>query len=221
MGHAGKYSKGEELANAISHLVGAVLATAALVLLVVYSSIYGTAIHIVSTAIFGTSMILLYLSSMFTHWLRDGKTKELFFVFDQAAIFMLIAGTYTPLALVTLKGPFGWVLFGLEWAMAIAGIIMVSRPQKYKRGGVRMLNIVIYAAMGWLLVIAIVPIVKVMPVMGWVWILIGGLCYTFGIYFYKKATFKYAHLVWHILVIAGSLSHFFAIFFYVIPIRNV
>lgn len=211
-----KFTKGEELANALSHLAGALLGVAALVLMVVFSAKVGTAWHIVSTAVFGATLVILYLSSMFTHWLPAGRTKEFFFTMDQIAIFMLIAGTYTPIALITLHGPFGWVIFGIEWGLAVTGIVIkLLKPVSYNTG-VGLFNVILYASMGWLVLIALVPLIRILPVMGWMWILIGGLCYTAGIYFFRIARFRYAHLVWHIMVLAGSISHFIAVFFYVI-----
>jgi len=215
----GRFTYREELANFISHFAGAILAGAALAIMIIASAIKGNEWHIVSTAIFGSTMVLLYFSSAVAHGLPSGKSKQIFFVIDQAAIFLLIAGTYTPLALVVLHGALGWVLFGLQWSMAIAGILMkVVRPNRVEAGA-RVVDIIIYAAMGWMLLLAIVPIYRALPVMGFIWILIGGACYTFGIIFYRKAKFRYAHLVWHLMVLAGSLSHFFAILFYVIPLE--
>jgi hemolysin III len=216
---ASKFTKEEELANALSHLAGALLGVAALVLMVVYSSKNGTVWHVVSTSIFGATLVILYLSSMFTHWLPQGRSKEMFFTLDQIAIFMLIAGTYTPIALISLHGPFGWVIFGIEWGLAIIGITLkLLKPVTYKTG-VGLFNIILYASMGWLFLIAMVPIIKVLPFMGWMWIIIGGLCYSAGIYFFRVAKFRYSHLVWHLLVLAGSVSHFIAVFFYIIDIK--
>jgi hemolysin III len=213
-----KFTKGEELANALSHLAGALLGIAALVLMVVYSSRVGNAWHVVSTAIFGATLIILYLSSMFTHWLPAGRTKEFFFTLDQIAIFMLIAGTYTPLALISLHGPLGWVIFGIEWGLALTGIVIkLMRPVKYA-AGVGLFYIILYVSMGWLVLIALVPLIRVLPFMGWMWVIIGGLCYSIGIYFFRVAKFRYAHLVWHLMVLAGSVSHFMAVFFYIIDI---
>ncbi|HER08666.1 MAG TPA: hemolysin III family protein [Bacteroides sp.] len=212
-----KFSKGEELANAISHFAGALLAVAGLVLMVYYSSTRGNPVHVVTTSIFGISMIALYLSSTLTHFLPVGKTKDFFFNFDMIAIYLLIAGTYTPFALVTLSGTLGWVIFGLEWGLALTGITMIlTRPGNYDRG-VNAFYIISYAVMGWLIIIAVVPILERMPTMGLVWILIGGFCYSLGILFFRLFKFRYHHLIWHLLVVAGSLAHFFAIFFYVIP----
>jgi hemolysin III len=212
-----EYKKSEELANAISHLAGAALATAGLTLMIVFSVLRGNAWHIVSTSIFGATLFLLYLSSGMAHALRKGKLKDLFFIFDKIAIFLLIAGTYTPLTLISLKGVLGWTIFGLEWGMAAAGIILTFTRLGKTKSRVNYFFVALYIAMGWLLIIAIVPIYNSLPIWGSLWILTGGICYSLGILFYAKARFLYHHLVWHLFVIAGSLAHFFAIFYYVIP----
>ena len=212
-----KFSRGEELANAISHFSGALLAVAGLVLMLHFSIVKGNGWHVVSSSVFGASMIVLYISSTMTHILPMGRAKDRFFNFDRIAIYLLIAGTYTPIALITLNGPMGWVIFGIEWGLALLGTIMIlSRPGDFNTG-VSTFYVVSYAVMGWLMLIAIVPIMNTLPLMGTVWILIGGLCYTLGILFFKLIKFPYHHLVWHLLVLAGSISHFFAVFFYMIP----
>ncbi len=211
------YRKSEEVANAISHLGGALLSTAGLVLMIVFSALRGNAWHIVTTSIYGATLILLYFSSGMAHALKEGKAKELFFVFDKISIFLLIAGTYTPLSLVILHGAFGWVIFGLEWGMAIAGIVLTFTRVAKSDSRVNYIFLALYVAMGWLMVIAIVPIFNSMPLAGGLLILGGGLCYTIGIIFYAKLQFLYHHLVWHLFVVAGSLLHFLAIFHYVIP----
>ena len=217
MGKNIKFSRGEELANAISHFSGALLAVAGLVLMLNFSIVKGNAWHVVSTSVFGASMIVLYFSSTMTHILPMGRAKDRFFNFDRIAIYLLIAGTYTPIALLTLHGPMGWVIFGIEWGLAIVGTAMIlSRPGDYKTG-VSTFYVVSYAVMGWLILIAIVPVMNTLPLMGILWILIGGLCYTLGILFFKVIKFPYHHLVWHLLVLAGTISHFFAVFFYMIP----
>lgn len=213
-----RYTQNEELANALSHLAGTLLAIAGLILLVVYSVQSGTGWHIVSSSIFGASMVMLYFSSTMTHWLRPGKAKEAFFTLDQIAIFLLIAGTYTPITLVALHGAFGWVIFGLEWGLAAIGITLkLFKPTEFNKG-VNLFYILLYASMGWMILIAIVPTFRNIPLMGVIWILAGGLFYTIGIFFYRKARFKYHHLVWHLLVMAGTISHFFAIYYYVLPL---
>lgn len=212
-----KFSRGEELANAISHLSGALLSVAALVLMIHFSVLRGNEWHVVSTSIFGASMIVLYLSSTMTHILPMGKTKDRFFNLDRIAIYMLIAGTYTPLALLILHGPLGWVIFGVEWGLALAGTLMILlRPGDYNKG-VSTFYVFSYAIMGWMFLLAIVPVTRTLPLMGTLWILIGGACYTLGILFFKVIKFPYHHLLWHLLVLAGSISHFFAVFFYMIP----
>ena len=212
-----KFSRGEELANAISHLSGALFAVAGLVLMLHFSIVKGNGWHVVSTSVFGASMIVLYLSSAMTHILPMGRAKDRFFNVDRIAIYLLIAGTYTPIALITLNGPMGWVIFGIEWGLALLGTIMIlSRPGDFNTG-VSTFYVVSYAVMGWLILIAIVPVMNTLPLMGTVWILIGGLCYTLGILFFKVVKFPYHHLVWHLLVLAGTVSHFFAVFFYMIP----
>ena len=217
MQYTRKFTYKEEMANAISHLVGTLLAIAGLTLLIIQSLRHGNGWHIASTSVFGATMIILYLSSTLTHILKPGRIKDFFFNFDRIAIYLLIAGTYTPFALVTLQGPLGWVIFGLEWGLALTGIIMIiSRPGNFD-AGVNTFYILSYAIMGWMILIAVVPVIRIMPVMGWLWIFIGGICYTAGILFYKLAKFRYHHLVWHLLVMAGTVSHFFAIFYFVIP----
>ena len=217
MEHRDKFSKGEELANALSHLTGVVLGIAALVLMIHYSLSRGTGWHLISTSVFGVTMIMLYLSSTFTHILPAGRAKDWFFNFDRIAIYLLIAGTYTPIALVTLNGPLGWTIFGIEWGLALVGTFLIlTKPGEYNKG-VNTFYVASYAVMGWLLLIAIGPIFRSIPLMGALWILIGGLCYTIGIAFYNTIKFPYHHLVWHLMVLAGTISHFIAIFFYIIP----
>ncbi|MEZ5071741.1 MAG: hemolysin III family protein [Bacteroidales bacterium] len=212
-----KFTKKEEIANGLSHLAGAVLSTVGLVLMVVYSAAHGNGWHVATTAVFGASLIILYLSSTFTHMLPGGPLKDFFFNFDRIAIYFLIAGTYTPLALVVLQGTLGWVIFGLEWGLALTGTLMILRRPGDFDTGVNTFYVLSYALMGWLILVAVVPVMDRLPGMGWMWIFIGGLSYSLGILFFKVIKFPYHHLVWHMLVLGGSISHFFAIFFHVIP----
>ena len=211
-----RFSRGEDLANAYSHLFGALLSVAALTLLVVFAAIRGNAWHIVTFTIFGASMIILYSSSAIAHWLPEGSTKDSFFTMDQVAIYILIAGTYTPLSLIALGGTTGWVIFGLQWGMALFGIVKVLTKKRKFEKGVPVLDIVLYAGMGWMVIFVAGALLKNIPLMGFIWILIGGLFYTTGIIFYKVARFRYHHLIWHLMVIGGSVSHFTAIFFYML-----
>ncbi|MFH0843328.1 MAG: hemolysin III family protein [Bacteroidota bacterium] len=212
-----RFTQGEDLANALSHLAGTFLAIAGLVLMVVFSSIRGNAWHIISSSIFGASMIFLYMTSTITHWLPAGtRAKERFFIFDRSAIFILIAGTYTPLALTLLRGPLGWTIFGIEWGLAITGIVRLLLKDHSYEEGVSVIDVLIYVIMGWLIVIFSGPVLRSAPFMCYMWIVIGGLFYTLGIIFFKVVRFRYHHLLWHLMVIGGSVSHFTAIFFYVI-----
>ena len=212
-----EYSKTEELTNAISHLTGTLLSVAGLILMVYYSSVHGGSWHVVSTSVFGATMIILYFSSTMTHILPVGRTKDLFFIMDRIAIYFLIAGTYTPVALVTLGGTLGWVIFGIEWGFALTGSVLILIKPGDLNSRVNTFYVVSYVIMGWLILIAIVPVIERMPLMGLLWILLGGFCYSIGIFFYKVARFPYHHLVWHLLVIAGSACHFFMVFWFVIP----
>jgi len=184
--------------------------------MVVFSSLNGKTTHIVSTSIFGSTMIFLYLSSTFTHWLRPGKAKELFFNLDQIAIFLLIAGTYTPVALIALRGTLGWTVFGIEWGLALTGILYrIIRPNKYETG-VNLFMVILYAAIGWFFLFVIIPVSRMMTLPSIILILSGGVLYTSGILFFRLAKFKYHHLVWHLFVLAGSISHFCAVFIYLV-----
>jgi len=214
-----RFTQKEEQANAISHLAGVILSILALIFMLKLSIKEGTVWHVISSSVYGITLILLYLSSTFTHWLKHGKLKETFFTFDQIAIFFLIAGTYTPMALIALHGTTGWIIFGLEWGLAISGsLYRILKPRKYNTG-VNLLFILLYVIMGYLFVVVVYPLYHSMGLTGILWILTGGVFYSGGIFFYKKGKFKYHHLVWHLMVLAGSISHFIAIYFYVLPIH--
>jgi hemolysin III len=212
-----RFSNREEMANAISHFSGALLSVVALILMLIKSIQFGDNLHIVSSAIFGSSMIILYMSSTLTHYLEQGKVKNFFFSMDKIAIYLLIAGTYTPLALIALAGPLGWTIFGIEWAIAIAGSVIVLRKPVSFEKGVNAISVITYVVMGWLILIAIVPLIRRMPTGGWILVLAGGALYSLGVYFYKGCHFRYQHLVWHLFVIAGNAAHFLAIYLYVLP----
>ncbi len=203
---------GEEIANSVTHGIAAVFSVAALAILVVFAAVRGTAWHIVSCAIFGVTLILLYLASTLYHALPVGRAKEVCRILDHASIYLLIAGTYTPFTLVTLRGPWGWSIFGVVWGLAVAGIVF----QSLLIGRLPVLSTSVYVLMGWVVVIALRPLIHALPWGGLLWMLAGGLCYTAGVYFYASRS-KFAHAVWHLFVIAGSLCHFFAVLLYVIP----
>ena len=216
MANTHTFSKGEEIANAISHGIGALLSIAALVLLIVFASIHGSAWHVVSFTIYGSTMLLLYLSSTLFHSLPNGKAKYVFEIFDHSSIYFFIAGTYTPFLLIIVKGALGWTLFGIVWAMAIGGTIFkVFFVRKFL-----FTSTIIYVVMGWLIVFAWSSLTAALDPKGIILLVLGGVLYTVGSIFYVWQGFKYNHLVWHIFVIAGSTLHFFCVLFYVLPIAR-
>lgn len=203
-----RYSLGEEIFNSVSHGVGSLLAVAGTVVLIVFSAIYTDAWAVVSSAIYGGSLIILYTMSTLYHALTNEKAKKVMRVMDHATIFLLIAGTYTPITLVSLRGVLGWVLFGFIWASAIVGIVLNSIDlERYRK-----ISVVCYVIMGWAIVFAIVPLIQSMPVISLVFLLIGGLMYSVGVVFYAIKKIKYFHSIWHLFTIGGSVFHYFAIF---------
>lgn len=205
-----EYSQKEEVANAISHGVGALLSIAALVILIVHAALYGDAWHVVSFAIFGASLVILYTCSTLLHSLR-GKAKEIFEVLDHSAIYLLIAGSYTPFLLVTLRGVSGWTLFGIIWGLALAGIVFKA----YFVKRFVLLSTLFYIGMGWIIIFAFPALLDRLPMGGIVWLVIGGVLYTVGSIFYVWRRIPYHHAIWHVFVIGGSVSHFFAVLLYV------
>jgi hemolysin III len=207
------YSRGEEIANAINHGVGAVFGIAVLVVLVVLAQRQGDAWRITAFSIYGASLILLYLASTLYHSIQHPKTKAVFRILDHSAIFLLIAGTYTPFLLIRLRGAWGWSLFGVVWLLAVAGIVLkavfINRLKK--------ISVLVYIAMGWLIVVALKPMLTRMPLPALWWLLAGGLCYTGGVAFYAMKSVRFSHAAWHLFVLAGSTCHFFAILLYVLP----
>lgn len=196
--------------NSISHLLGAVAALAGSVVLVVSASMQGDPWKIVSFSIYGTTLFLLYLFSVLYHSLR-GEVKIFFQRLDHLAIYLLIAGTYTPFTLVTLNGVWGWWIFGAVWGLALLGMLLEFVPQKR-----RILPVIIYLVMGWICLLALKPLLQTLSIAGFWWLLAGGLFYTVGIIFYvldKKM--KHAHGIWHLFVLAGSVCHYFTILLYV------
>ena len=208
-------SLGEELANAITHGAGALLSIAGLVLMVVSASLYGNAWHIVSVSIFGVCLVLLYTASTLYHSFRPGRAKHVFKIMDHAAIYLLIAGTYTPFTLTLLRGSWGWSLFGIIWGLCAAGIVF--KVFFIKRFNV--LSTILYLLMGWLIVIAGKPLVENVPAEGLYWLLAGGVAYSLGTVFYLWEKLPFHHAVWHLFVLGGSVCHFFDVFLYVLPAR--
>jgi len=210
---ATRYSIGEEIANAITHGIGALLSIAGLAVLVSFAALYGDAWHVVSTSIFGATLVLLYAASTVYHSVWHHPTKRILQRLDHSAIFLLIAGTYTPFALVNMRGPWGWTLFGIIWSMALLGIALQLIPRRRNER----LSLVLYLGMGWMAVAAIKPFLAGVETGGLILLLIGGLFYSLGVIFYVWQQLKYHHAIWHGFVLAGSAFHFFAVLFYVVP----
>ena len=202
-------SLGEEVFNSITHGVGTLLSIAALVLLVVFASIRGNAWHIVSFSIFGGTLVLLYLASTLYHSFTKEKVKNLFARFDHAAIFLLIAGTYTPYVLTVLRGALGWTIFGIIWGLAISGVVIRS----IYLTRFRKLMVGIYLGMGWMFTLAIVPMIRNLSTTSLIFLFLGGVFYSIGVIFYMWRTLKYGHGIWHIFVLAGSIMHFFSVLY--------
>jgi len=209
------YERKEEQINVISHAIGLVLSVIALIFLVVYSAKYGTATHIVSFSIYGVSLIVLYSASTFYHYSKRPKLRSRLNIFDHAAIYVLIAGTYTPFTLVVLKGWIGWTIFGVSWGLAIIGIVL----KLFYTGKYDKISTIAYVLMGWLIIIAIKPLIDNFSFNGLIWILFGGIFYTVGALLYMVRSLKYNHAIFHIFVLLGSFCHFMAVFYYVLP-RN-
>ncbi len=207
-------SLNEEMANSITHGVGIVLAIAALGILAAFAGAYGNAWHIVSVSIFGTTLVLLYTASTLYHSIQHPRAKSLLQIFDHSAIFLLIAGTYTPFTLVSLRGPWGWWLFGVIWGFAALGLLLQLSPLRHRSG----VSLGLYIGMGWVVVVAIKPLILSVATGGIVFLVLGGLAYTAGILFYGWEKLRFHHAIWHLFVLAGSILHFFSILFYVVPI---
>lgn len=207
------YTRREEVANAITHGIGAALSVAALVLLIVFASLKGTPWHIVSFTIYGITMLLLYLCSTLVHSFNEGKVKDLFEIFDHSAIYLFIAGTYTPFMLLAVKGALGWSIFGTVWGMALLGCAFKAFFAKR----FLFMSTIFYVLMGWLIVLAWAPLTAAVATGGIVLLVAGGIMYTLGTVFYVWRGFPFHHAVWHIFVLAGSVLHFFAVLFYLLP----
>ena len=207
------YERKEEQFNVISHAIGLVLSIIALIFLVVYSVKYGTATHVVSFSIYGTSLIVLYSASTFYHYSRSPKLRSRLNIFDHAAIYVLIAGTYTPFTLLVLKGWVGWTIFGVSWGLALIGIVL----KLFYTGKYDKISTIAYVLMGWLIIIAIKPLIDNFSTNGLMWILFGGIFYTVGALLFMMHSLKYNHAIFHIFVLLGSFCHFMAVFYYVLP----
>jgi hemolysin III len=207
------YSPIEERTNIISHGIGFILSIVALVLLVVHAIRYGTVWHIVGFSIFGVSLIILYAASTVYHSTKDPVLRNRLRVFDHASIYVLIAGTYTPFTLVTLKGPLGWSILGISWGMALTGIIL----KLFFTGKYKVISTLMYVFMGWIIIFAIKPVINNLPSEGFLWLFAGGMSYTVGAIIYSIKRIKFNHAIFHMFVLMGSACHFVTVFFYVLP----
>lgn len=209
-----RYSLGEEIANSITHALGIVLSIAGLGVLTAFASLFGTVWHIVGCSIYAATQILLYTASTLYHSIQHTRAKSVLRLIDHSAIFLLIAGTYTPFTLVNLRGPWGWSLFGVVWGLAILGIVSQGLLIRQKS----ILTVLIYIGMGWVGIVGIKPFMAFVAPGGLLLLLVGGLFYMLGCSFYVWRRLRYHHAVWHVFVLTGSTFHFFAVLFYVIPL---
>jgi hemolysin III len=208
------YKLGDILANAITHGIGATLALAGAVYLIIAST-RGTAWHIVSCTIFASTLVLVYLCSTLYHSLVRTRARHVFQILDHSSIYLLIAGTYTPFTLISLHGPLGWFVFGVEWSLALTGVIFKC----FAVDRFAVASTLVYLFQGWFVVFAARPLLHAIGWHGIAWMGAGGLAYTLGIVFFALDRLRYFHATWHLFVLAGSIAHYFAILFYVVPPR--
>jgi hemolysin III len=207
------FSRGEEIANAITHGIGTILSIVGLTLLVVFSVQFGDVGHVVSFTVYGTTMLLLYTSSTLVHSFPHGRVKDLFEIFDHSSIYLFIAGTYTPFLFVIIQGTVGWTLFGVVWGLAVAGIVFkIFFVKRFV-----LVSTLLYIAMGWLIVLAWDPLASSLAGPGLNLLVVGGVLYTIGSIFYVWRGFPYHHAIWHIFVLGGTITHYLAILLYVLP----
>lgn len=203
-------SGGEEIANAVSHGVGLAVSLAAAPILIAHTAAQGNAVQTLGASVFAASVVLLYLTSTLYHALPRSRAKRVFRVVEHSAIYLLIAGTYTPFTLGVLRGAWGWTLLGLIWSLAVMGTVLTAL------GGVRYpaVSTVVYVAMGWLIVIAARPVWLRVPAAGLAWLVLGGLAYTIGVAFFAAKRLPFGHFVWHLFVLVGTSCHFLAVMWY-------
>lgn len=213
MANTHTFTKGEEIANAITHGIGWLLSVAALVLLIVFSSVKGNVWHVVSFTIFGVTMVFLYTSSTMLHSLPQGKAKNVFEILDHSSIYYFIAGTYTPFLFIIVKGWVSWTLFGVLWGIAIGGTVF--KIFFVKRFLVT--STLLYLVMGWMIVFIWNPVFSSLPSAGITLLVAGGISYTIGSIFYIWRIFPYHHALWHLFVLSGSCCHFFVVFLFLLP----
>ena len=203
----------EEVANSVTHGVGLALSVIGLAVLIVFACLYGSALHIISCSIYGATLVLLYTASTLYHSFRSPRLKHIFKIIDHCSIYLLIAGTYTPFTLVMLRGGWGWSLFAVVWMLSFVGIIF----KLFFVNRFMILSTIVYVLMGWLAIVAIKPMLVMIPSGCILWLLAGGLFYTVGVLFFAWHKIPYNHAIWHLFVVAGSVCHFFAVMLYVLP----
>ncbi|MBS9768230.1 MAG: hemolysin III family protein [Flavobacteriaceae bacterium] len=209
--HLTYYSKKEERLNVITHSIGLFLSLIGLALLIFKGIENGTALHIISFVIFGLSLIILYTASTLYHSFQEPTIRKKLNIFDHSAIYILIAGTYTPVALITLNGWIGWTIFGIIWAIAFVGVFL----KLFYTGRFDKISTASYVTMGWVVVFAMKPLINNLPLNGLYWLVSGGVFYTIGAVLYSIPKLKYNHAIFHIFVLLGSFSHFMMVYFYV------
>ncbi len=207
-----QYRLGDILANSITHGLGAAFAIAGAIYLILVST-RGSAWVVVSCSIFAVTLVLVYICSTLYHSLVRTRARHVFHVLDHSAIYLLIAGTYTPFTLVSLRGPVGWILFSIVWTLAIAGVVFKS----FAVGRFAVASAIVYLFQGWVVIFAVRPLIHAISPQGLIWLGAGGLAYTFGIVFFALDRIPYFHAAWHVFVLAGSVAHYVAILLYVVP----
>ncbi len=213
-GNPPRYSAGEEIANAISHGIGAVLGVAGLAVLTVAATTRGQgAWQVVPCVIYGVALVLMFTVSSLYHSLTHPRAKRVFRILDHEMIFLMIAGSYTPFVLITLRGALGWTLFGIVWGIAVAGLVF----QAFFTGRFKVASTLLYLLMGWVIAFALKPLIDHMSPAGIRWLVAGGLSYTLGALVYLCKRLPYHHAVWHLFVLVGSICHYFAILWHVLP----
>lgn len=204
-----RYTLGEEIFNSVSHGVGIAFACAGGAVLIVLSAVYANALAVVSSSIFCATMILLYLASTLYHSISNPKVKEILRIFDHCSIFLLIAGTYTPFTLVSLGGMTGYIVFGIIWFCAIVGIVLNAISlEKFEK-----MSLALYLVMGWMVIFTLKPLINALSTLSLILLVVGGVMYTGGVFFYIKNKYRYMHSIWHLFVLAGTILHYFAILF--------
>jgi hemolysin III len=207
------YTIGEEIAHALTHGLGVVLAIIGLTVMVARASLYGTQLHVIGASIFGATLVLMYTASTLYHSIPLPRAKKVLRIIDHSTIYLLIAGTYTPLTLVTLSGTVGWIVFATVWSLAFVGVVF----KIFATGRFEKLSLAIYLGMGWCILLAIKPLWRTLETGGLILLIAGGLAYSGGVAFYLWERLRYHHAIWHAFVLAGSVLQYFAVFFYVIP----